>query len=77
MELAVLGTESLGVRGLCCLVRAGGRCILVDPGVAPGYTRNGLLPHSVQWMVIMCCFHAFFAVAMITIRNITITKAET
>jgi len=48
MELAILGTESLGVRGLCCLVRAGGRCILVDPGVALGYTRNGLHPHPCQ-----------------------------
>lgn len=48
VELAVLATESLGVRGLCCLVRAGNRCILIDPGVALGYFRNGLLPHPCQ-----------------------------
>jgi len=48
MELAVLGTESLGVRGMCCLVRTGNRCILIDPGVALGYLRNGRLPHPYQ-----------------------------
>lgn len=48
MELAILGTESLGVRGLCCLVRAGDRCILIDPGVALGYLRKGRLPHPSQ-----------------------------
>jgi len=48
MDLQVIGTESLGVRGLCCLVRAGHRRILIDPGVALGYLRHRLPPHPVQ-----------------------------
>lgn len=48
MHIEILGTESLGVRGLCCLVRAGGRTIVFDPGVALGYRRHGLLPHPAQ-----------------------------
>jgi predicted metallo-beta-lactamase superfamily hydrolase len=45
MEIAILGTESLGARGLCCRIRAGGRTILIDPGVALGELRYGLPPH--------------------------------
>ncbi len=48
MEIAVIGTESLGVRALCCVVQAGERRILIDPGVALGYMRNGRLPHPRQ-----------------------------
>ncbi len=48
MEIAVIGTESLGVRALCCVVSAAGRRILIDPGVALGYMRNGRLPHPRQ-----------------------------
>jgi predicted metallo-beta-lactamase superfamily hydrolase len=48
MEIAVIGTESLGVRALCCVVQAAGRRILIDPGVALGYMRNGRLPHPRQ-----------------------------
>jgi len=48
MKIEILGTESLGVRGMCCLVTIGNRKILIDPGIALGYTRHGLLPHSFQ-----------------------------
>jgi predicted metallo-beta-lactamase superfamily hydrolase len=48
MRIEILGTESLGVRGLCCLVHTRNRHIVIDPGVALGYRRAGLLPHPVQ-----------------------------
>jgi len=48
MEIAVIGAESLGVRSLSCVVSAAGRRILIDPGVALGYLRNGRLPHPRQ-----------------------------
>jgi len=48
MRIEILGAESLGVRGLCCLVETKGRKIVIDPGVALGYRRHGLLPHPVQ-----------------------------
>lgn len=48
MDIAILGTESLGVRGLCCFVRTKNRKILIDPGIALGYTRYGLHPHPFQ-----------------------------
>jgi len=48
MKITILGTESLGVRGMCCLVTAGDRTILIDPGIALGYNRHGLLPHPFQ-----------------------------
>ena len=48
MRIEIIAAESLGVRGLCCVVEAGGRKIVVDPGVALGYQRHGLLPHPVQ-----------------------------
>ncbi|MEA1971017.1 MAG: hypothetical protein U9N37_05290 [Thermodesulfobacteriota bacterium] len=48
MKIEILGTESLGVRGMCCLVSMGNRKILIDPGIALGYTRHGLLPHPFQ-----------------------------
>jgi len=38
----------LGVRGLCCVVETKDRKIVIDPGVALGYRRHGLLPHPVQ-----------------------------
>ena len=46
--LKILGTESLGVRGLCCVVEAENRKIIIDPGLALGYQRHGLLPHPAQ-----------------------------
>ncbi len=48
MKFRILGTESLGVRGLSCIIEAGNRRILVDPGVALGFTRYGLHPHPIQ-----------------------------
>ena len=48
MDIEILGAESLGVRGLCCFVKTANRKILIDPGIALGYTRFGLLPHPVQ-----------------------------
>ena len=46
--LEIVAAESLGVRGLCCKVTFGRRCIVIDPGVALGYLRHGLLPHPLQ-----------------------------
>ena len=48
MVLKILGAESLGVRGLCCVVELKERKILIDPGIALGWSRYGLLPHPVQ-----------------------------
>lgn len=48
MKVRVLGTESLGVRGLCCEVQVKDRRVVIDPGIALGYRRNGLLPHPAQ-----------------------------
>ena len=48
MTIKIIGTESLGVRGMCCLVTVGERKILIDPGIALGYRRHGLLPHPYQ-----------------------------
>ena len=41
MTLEIIATESLGVRGMCCLVTTGERRILIDPGLALGYLRHG------------------------------------
>jgi len=48
MQIEILGTESLGVRGLCTVVRTKDRNVIIDPGVALGFRRHGLLPHPVQ-----------------------------
>ncbi len=48
MHIEVLGAESLGVRGLSCIVTLEHRKIVIDPGVALGYRRHGLLPHPAQ-----------------------------
>jgi predicted metallo-beta-lactamase superfamily hydrolase len=48
MRIEILGAESLGVRGLSCIVEVKGRRIVIDPGVALGYERHGLLPHPTQ-----------------------------
>jgi predicted metallo-beta-lactamase superfamily hydrolase len=48
MKIKILGTESLGVRGLSCVVEARERKVFIDPGVALGYQRQGLLPHPFQ-----------------------------
>ena len=48
MQVEIVGAESLGVRGLCCVVRTKDRKVVIDPGVALGFRRHGLLPHPVQ-----------------------------
>ena len=48
MKIEILATESLGVRGLCCLVTTKSQQVLIDPGIALGYTRYELLPHPLQ-----------------------------
>jgi len=48
MMLYLIGCESLGVRGLSCFIKLGSRSVLIDPGVALGYTRYGLHPHPLQ-----------------------------
>jgi len=51
MAIEIIGAESLGVRGLCCLVTTKTRRIVIDPGVALGYFRHGLLPHPCQIVI--------------------------
>jgi hypothetical protein len=48
MRIEILGAESLGVRGLSCAVETASRTIVIDPGLALGYERHGLLPHPAQ-----------------------------
>jgi len=48
MHIKILGAESLGVRGLSCVVEVDDRKIVIDPGLALGYRRHGLLPHPAQ-----------------------------
>ena len=48
VEIAILGTESLGVRGMSCTVQTEDRFFVIDPGVALGWQRHGLLPHPFQ-----------------------------
>ena len=48
MQIEILGAESLGVRGLSCVVEVEDRKIVIDPGLALGYRRHGLLPHPAQ-----------------------------
>lgn len=48
VRIEILGAESLGVRSLCCLIETKDRKVVIDPGVALGLKRHGLLPHPVQ-----------------------------
>jgi len=48
MKLEILGSESLGVRGLSCVIKTHDHNIIIDPGLALGYHRHGLLPHPFQ-----------------------------
>jgi hypothetical protein len=48
MRIEIIGTESLGIRGLCCEVETKERKILIDPGIALGYNTYGLLSHPFQ-----------------------------
>ena len=48
MTIKILGAESLGVRGLSCSVELKNRKILIDPGIALGWSRYGFMPHPFQ-----------------------------
>jgi len=48
MKIEIVGAESLGVRGLCCFITTKKQKIIIDPGIALGYTRYKLLPHPLQ-----------------------------
>jgi len=48
MRIEIIGTESLGVRGLCTVVTTADRVILIDPGLALGFRRLGRMPHPLQ-----------------------------
>lgn len=48
MIITIIGTESLGVRGLSCSVELKNRKIFIDPGIALGWSRQGFLPHPFQ-----------------------------
>jgi uncharacterized protein len=48
MKIEIIGTESLGVRGLSCFVESKNYKIFIDPGISLGYKRYGLLPHPFQ-----------------------------
>jgi|SRR5690554_1159058 len=48
MIIRILGAESLGVRGLACLIELQQRKIFIDPGIALGWHRYGFLPHPFQ-----------------------------
>jgi len=48
VQIEIVGAESLGVRSLCTVVRTKDRKVVVDPGVALGFRRHGLLPHPIQ-----------------------------
>jgi predicted metallo-beta-lactamase superfamily hydrolase len=46
MNIEILGTESLGVRSLCCFVESADARVLIDPGVSLAPWRFGLRPHK-------------------------------
>jgi hypothetical protein len=48
MIIKILGSESLGVRGLSCSVELKNRKIFIDPGIALGWSRYGFFPHPFQ-----------------------------
>ncbi len=48
MKIKIIGTESLGVRGLCCFILLNNRKVLIDPGISLGWNRHGYLPHPFQ-----------------------------
>ena len=47
-NIKIIATESLGVRSLCCVVKTENKKVVIDPGLALGYLRKGLLPHPIQ-----------------------------
>jgi predicted metallo-beta-lactamase superfamily hydrolase len=48
MMVRIIGSESLGVRSLSCVVETAGRRIVIDPGVALAPQRAGLGPHRTE-----------------------------
>jgi predicted metallo-beta-lactamase superfamily hydrolase len=48
MDVEIIGAESLGVRSMCCIVRAGSIGYLIDPGVSLAPRRFGLAPHPAE-----------------------------
>jgi predicted metallo-beta-lactamase superfamily hydrolase len=48
MDVEIIGADSLGVRSMCCLVRAESIGYLIDPGVSLAPRRFGLAPHPVE-----------------------------
>jgi len=54
VRIKVLGTESLGVRGLSCFIEYRGVKVVIDPGVALGFSRYGLHPHPIQALTGYC-----------------------
>ncbi len=49
MKVEILGTETLGVRGLSTFIDTAK--VLIDPGVALGFSRYHLHPHPIQAVV--------------------------
>jgi len=48
MKLTILASESFGVRSMACVVEAGDKKIIIDPGVALGAQRFRLPPHPLE-----------------------------
>ena len=48
MQVEIIGAESLGVCGLCCVVRTKDHKVVIDPGVALEFRRHVILLHPVQ-----------------------------
>jgi len=48
LQITILGAESLGARSMATVVEAGGRTVLIDPGVALAPRRFGLPPHPYE-----------------------------
>ena len=44
MHITILGVELLDVHGLSCVAEVRTRKIVIDPRLASGYKRHGLLP---------------------------------
>lgn len=50
MIVEILATDSLGVRSMATCVSAGGHKFFIDPGVALGPKRYGLMPHKLEFL---------------------------
>ena len=51
VQIEVISVESLGVRGLCCVVTTREHKVVIDLGVALGFRRHRLIPHPIQVLV--------------------------